>query len=75
MLYDVVRCSRADTLTARRNLWDCDDVKPAVRGRCDPVTNAAGVTCEPLPPASDTVHARSLDSQSVCLSVSITLDS
>jgi len=47
MLYDVVRCSRADAAT-RRNLWDCDDVRQAVSGHCDPVTNAAGVTCEPL---------------------------
>jgi len=59
MLYDVVRCSGADAET-RRNLWDCAEVRPAVSGRCDPVTNAAGVTCEPLPAPTDPVASQSL---------------
>jgi len=67
MLYDVVRCSRDDAAT-RRNLWDCEQVEPAVEGRCDPVTNAAGVTCEPLPVALPSNSSQSV-SLSVCLSV------
>jgi len=65
MLYDVVRCSRSDAAT-RRNLWDCEDVQPAVEGQCDPVTNAAGVTCEQLPVALPSNSSQLL---SLCLSV------
>lgn len=48
VLYDAVHCSRADTLT-KRNLWDCSSVVDAVPDRCDPNTEAAGVTCEAMP--------------------------
>jgi len=77
MLYDVIRCSRTDTETIR-DLWDCEDVRPAIRGHCDPVSNAAGVTCEPsLPPQQHTSsHARqqaSLVTQSLPITMSITV--